>query len=229
MTSERSQQVESPLYVFAGAETPVEYKALSNVPDEDELIDWLGGDAGFWKRRLRKAANTKPKFFDWFFGVLMPIVCFVFDPFVFKSFYAVGKGVLFDYLPFAYSLSFMSIMALIAWLLWGEKLKGWSVVVSGVLIAGAAVSLLIGLALFPLSLLGLMVIIGAFGFTPLFTFTVFWRNSVRAFITARPYFENGLLTRTVGLVTLFSLAGPIVLNAAQRENMVARLLSVLTR
>jgi hypothetical protein len=230
MISEKLHEVESPLYVFEGAEPPVQYKAESNEPDEVELIDWLGGDPSFWKLRLRKAANAKSKFPDWLFGILMPVVCFAFDPFVFKEggFNSTG-GLLSAYRPFAYSLSFMCIMALLAWLLWGEKLKGGAAVVSGILISGAFFSLLIGIVLFPFSLLGLIVVIGALGFTPLFTFNVFWRNSLRAFIAATPYFEKGLLTRTVGLVSLLSIAGPIVLNAALGMNIVARLLDIVAR
>ncbi len=229
MFSIKSQEVESPLYLFEGADMPSDYRAAVDLSEEDELTKQSAEKPGFWNSRFQKAANTKPNKWDWIFGVIMPVVCFVADPIVFKIGFGPDDAFLSDYRPFAYLLSFSSIMAMIAWLLWGERLKGFGVLVSGVLAAGAAVSLLIGFLLLPLSLIGLIIVIGLLGFTPFFTFTVFWRNSVRAFAAAKPYFESGLLTRTVGLIALSAIVVPMVVNSALGNNIVARLLDIITR
>ena len=163
-------------------------------------------------------------------GVIMPVICFVFDPIVFKNGLDdidINDAILSNYRPFAYVLSFASIMALLAWMIWGEKLKGFAVVVSGILAAGAAVSLVIGILLFPLSFFCLIFLIGILGFTPLFTFASFWRNSRQAFLAARPYLERRVLIGTTGLVMLSALAVPMIINAAMKVNMVTRLLEIV--
>ena len=222
MNCDTSQEIKTPLYIYDGAEFPSGYLGATDLLAEDQPCDALVTKPGFWERQLSKAADKKTNKWDWIFGVIMPGFCFVADPFVFKSGFGSNDGFLSDYRPFAYLLSFASIMAMIAWLLWGERLKGFGVLVSGVLAAGAAISLVIGLILFPFSFLGLIVLIGIFGFTPLFTSVVFWRNSLRAYLAAKPYFESGLLTRTVGLVMLSALVIPIIVNAALEKNIVAR-------
>jgi hypothetical protein len=228
MNHEKLHEVECPLYVYDGAEPPAEYKA------ESKRINAYAAEAstGFWEKHLKKAANKTSRKFDWIFGVVLPVICFFADPIVFRNGFDFGEtddAFLSDYRPFAYLLSFISIMALLAWMIWGEKLKGLAVLISGILAVGAAVSLVIGLFLLPFSLFGLIFFIGILGFTPFFTFIVFWRNARQAFLAARPFFEIGLLTRTAGLVALFTLVVPMVVNAAMGKNIVARLLDIITR
>jgi hypothetical protein len=76
---------------------------------------------GFWRRQFQTEATKSQKKFDWAFGVILPVICFVFDPVVFKG---GGFGVAFlgAFKPFAYLLSFVSVMAMSAWLIWGAKL-----------------------------------------------------------------------------------------------------------
>ncbi len=229
MNAIRSDKIESPLYIFDGAETPSGYKAELDVPNEHEITEPNADTLGFWERQLQKAVNKKSAKFDWIFGVIMPVICFAADPIVFKNSFGPRDGYLSEYRPFAYLLSFVSIMAMLAWLIWGEELKGLAAIVSGILASGAAVSLVIALLLLPLSLPGLIIIIGILGFTPFFTFVTFWRNSKRAFVAARPYFENGLLTKTAGLVALSALAIPMVVNAATGKNIVTRLIEIINR
>jgi hypothetical protein len=230
MNASRSQEAESALYVFDGAETPAEYQAALSSPDENEMAEWLAGRPSFLKRQLKKATKTTPTVWDWIFGALMPVFCFVADPIVFKNaFFSRGDGFLSDFSPFAHLLSFLSIMSLAAWLIWGERLKGLAALVSGVMFAGAVISLAIGFLLLPLSLFGMIFLIGLLGFTPFFTFMVLWRNAMRAFIAAKPHFESGVLTRTVGLSALFTLAIPMIFNAAMGVNMMSRLVKFMIR
>lgn len=55
--------------------------------------------------------------FDWIFGVILPVICVAADPIVFR----LSGAMLYEYKPFAYALSFVSIMALMAFMLFGKK------------------------------------------------------------------------------------------------------------
>lgn len=139
---------------------------------------------GFWKRQFGDDLTSRQPKWDWAFGVVMPLVCFYFDPFVFRE-WSGGEGVLLPrfQLP-VYVFAYASIMALAAWLLWGDKLGMLRLPVACVMVAGAILASLLGVVLFPFSLLGLLAIIGVLGFTPIFTAVTFWRNAVRAFRSA---------------------------------------------
>ena len=148
---------------------------------------------------------------DWYFGVWLPLICIYFDPFVFRT-WSSSDGLLDEYRPFVYLLSSVSVMAMVAWLLWGERLEwlnGWF---AGIFFAASAVSLVIGLILFPFSLLGLLALIGFLGFTPLVTAVVFARNGIRAIRAAEPFFERRTLFYAVTLGGLISLIVPYLLN-----------------
>lgn len=163
---------------------------------------------GFWKRQFGENVTAAQRKFDWIIGVAMPLVCFVFDPFVFRSSSDFGGGMLSRYTLPAYMLAFVSIVAMVAWLLWGEKLKwlnGW---LSGLFFAGSAVSLIIGTVLFPFSLFGIVIGIGLLGFTPLLASIVYLRNGVRAFRATSTVMEKGVLVNVAFLSGMIALALP---------------------
>lgn len=167
----------------------------------------------FWKRQFQMEPTGGQKLFDTVFGIVLPVACFFFDPIVFRTGGGFGGALAGGYKPFAYLLSFVSIMGLLAFKLWGEKLKWLNGLLSGLFAAGATVSLIVGIVLFPFSVMGLVVLIGILGFTPLFTAFVYWRNAVRAHKTALPILGRALSARTMILAALFSLTIPAVLNA----------------
>lgn len=170
----------------------------------DTEIQW---EASFWKRQFQSKATASQKRFDWLFGVILPIACFVFDPIVFTSETALGK-----YKAFAYVLSFVSVMALSAWLIWGAKLKWLNGFLAGLFTVVSFISLVIGIVIFPLSLIGLIILIGVLGFTPLFCAVVFLRNSTRAYRAAKPFLEKRVLAYSFLLSALFSIVVPSVIN-----------------
>lgn len=86
-----------------------------------------------------------------------------------------GRVTVFAYLAIA-----LGILTLTLWLLAGKWLDIASGSIAGILLAGALFSGLLGLALVPFSTIGLIVIVGIFGFTPLVTAFVYWRNGLRA-------------------------------------------------
>lgn len=70
----------------------------------------------------------------------------------------------------------------------------------------------------PFSLFGLLILIGALGFTPLFSAYVYGRSAVRAFKLAQLSMDKGLLAKIVLLSALFSFTLPWVLNAQFGKN-----------
>ena len=164
-------------------------------------------EKSFWKRQFQQESTESQRTFDWLVGVILPIACFVFDPIVFKN-----QGLLINYKSFAYLLSFVSVMAMSAWLIWGAKLKWLNAFLAGLFITGSIVSLSVGIILFPISILGLVILIGALGFTPLFSAIVFLRNSIRAYQAAKPFLEKRVLVYSFLISALFSAVVPFVMN-----------------
>jgi hypothetical protein len=166
---------------------------------------------GFWKRQFQVQGNSKQKVYDWIFGVILPVICFVFDPIVFKG-NAWGVAVFGNYKPFAYLLSFVSIMAMAAWLIWGAKLKWLNGFLAGLFFIGGLISLGIGIVLIPFSLMGLIIMVGILGFTPLFTALVFLRNAFRAVQSSKTILEESVLIYSVAFGSIFSFVVPWVIN-----------------
>ena len=163
----------------------------------------------FWRRQFGKTVTKRQRFYDWAFGVVMPVICFAFDPIVFKN----GGDLLGRYTVFAYMLSIGSIMTTMAWLIWGDRLKAFAAPAAGVMAGGGLAALLIGVLLFPFSLMGLVIMIGALGFTPFFTAIIWARNSVRAYRSAKDHVQGSVLAHTFGLTALLSLVIPWVANS----------------
>lgn len=165
---------------------------------------------GFWSRRYGSEPTPSQRTFDWFFGVILPVVCFAFDPFIFTSHWE--SSLLGSYRPFAYILSYVSIMAMIAWLLFGERLKWLGAFLAGLFGIGAFISFTLGILLLPFSLFGLMFLIGVLGFTPLFSAAVYLRNAVWAFRSAQPFFEKRVAISSFLLAAVFSVTVPWTIN-----------------
>lgn len=168
---------------------------------------------GFWRRQFQARATGGQKIFDWLGGVILPVACFVFDPMVFKS-SNIGAPILGKYKAFAYLLSFISVMAMSAWLIWAGKLNWLNAFLAGLFLTGTVVSLIIGVILFPFSVLGLSVWmpIALLGFTPLFSAIVFLRNTVRAYRTSKPLLENKVFAGAFTLGVIFSAVVPWTIN-----------------
>jgi hypothetical protein len=182
-------------------------------PESDEKqVGKTEKQIGFWKRQFQAETTKKQKLFDWIFGVILPVVCVVADPIVFKG-YGAGKGALLaGYKPFGYLLSFTSIMLMMVWLIWGTKLKWLNSFLSGLFAVGSFISFAIGIIFFPLSVIGIFFVIGIFGFTPLFASFVYWRNSVRTFHLTKPFLKKGALIGSFVLSAVLSFTIPMLVN-----------------
>jgi hypothetical protein len=166
---------------------------------------------GFWRRQFRDSATSGQKKFDWVFGVILPVACIYFDPIIFTK-QLDPKPYLGRIAVFSYVLSFAAIMGTMAWLLWGEKLKWVNAPLAGLFAVSSAAAFGIGVCIAPISFLGLVIVIGALGFTPFFCSIVMFRNSVRAFRSAKTSIEPGLLLNSFVLAAVASVVIPYLLN-----------------
>jgi hypothetical protein len=136
--------------------------------------------SGFWRRQFAPEVTAKQTAFDWLFGLIMPAICFYFDFFVFRSRIG-GEALLGRYQLPAYLISGLAIMSTVTWLLWGSKLGPLNSLFAALFAISGAIALIIGIVLFPFSVVGMFFLIGFLGFTPLFTSFVLFRNAVRAY------------------------------------------------
>ena len=169
-----------------------------DVPPVDESI-------GFWERQFAQTPTERQKAFDWAYGVVIPLICVAADPFVFAN-----GGILAGGRTFAYVLSSASIFAMVAWLLWGERLGWLAAPLGGLFIAGSGVSFIVGILIFPYSLAGLFVLIGSLGFTPLVSGIVYLRNGVRAIRSCETVLEPRVIWQGALLAAIFALVVPYV-------------------
>lgn len=130
---------------------------------------------GFWKRQFQPPASPAQIAFDLILGIIAPIACVFLDPIVFVSGGMGGIGDLYRYRFFAYAEIALGVLAL-SYFLTARRPSVW---LAGCLFAGALFSFCLGVLIAPLAVIGLFILIGALGFTPLFSAFVFSRNAIR--------------------------------------------------
>lgn len=151
----------------------------------------------FWRRQFFGPRTDSQLTFDVIFGIIGPILCFIFDPIVFRSGFA-GPSFFPEYQTVVYLFSGIEILLLCFWLIMGPGPEFSNALIGGALLTAGFLCVLIGCALLPYSLMGLMIGIGLFGFTPFLTAIVYSRNGWRSLCTATNQPSN--LTRALGLV-----------------------------
>jgi hypothetical protein len=167
---------------------------------------------GFWMRQFQREPTKRQRVFDWTYGVVIPLICVAADPIVFRS-DSLGGALLGSYRPFAYLLSAASILGMAAWLLWGPRLGMLAAPLAGLFFVGSVISFLVGVVLFPFSLIGLFVyFVGFLGFTPLFSGIVFLRNGVQAYRTSLRGLDDQTAWQAAFLAALFAFVTPYVVN-----------------
>jgi len=162
---------------------------------------------GFLWRQWQTEATLSQLIFDVTIGMILPILCLVFDPGIFRG-NLFGRPLLGDYQFFAYGLIAIEIVALGVWLALGKRAGEWCGVLGGVMFAGAAFSAVIGILLLPLSVIGLMFIVGILGFTPFVTAFIYWRDARRALAAAGARMSRAALCVTVALGAAISVGAP---------------------
>jgi hypothetical protein len=136
-------------------------------------------EPGFFARQFGRYKTDGQDAFDMAFGVVLPILCFVADPLVFKG-NLLGAPLFEEYQLLAYTVSGIEIAMLLIWRFLGKHLTAFSAPFAGVLMAGSLFSIMIGVLLLPYSVIGIAMLIGLAGFTPFLTGFVYLRNGVRA-------------------------------------------------
>jgi len=101
---------------------------------------------------------------------------------------------------------------LMAWLIWRDKLGGFGAFLSGIFFLAGLISLALGIAMIPISLIGLMAIVGVLGFTPLFTSVIYLRNGVRALRAAKITLGRSKLNYAAAIGAIWAFAIPYTLN-----------------
>lgn len=134
---------------------------------------------GFWRRQFGPLGTDAQDKFDLAFAIVLPTLCFVADPVIFKRGFF-GPPFLQDYQLGTYLVSSVEMGLFLAWRTFMPHLRAYSAPLAGAFFAAALFSAVIGFAILPVSLIGLMVAVGIFGFTPFFTAFVFLRHGVRA-------------------------------------------------
>lgn len=137
----------------------------------------------FWQRQFAPQRTRFQTSFDIVFGIVVPILCLIFDPVVFRP---LGEPAELGHIQtFSLFAIGFSILALTVWLLLPIRFSWGNGFLAGCFFTSALLSFSLGVRLLPLSLLGLLFIIGVAGFTPFLSAFVYFRNSLKAFRTTR--------------------------------------------
>jgi hypothetical protein len=140
----------------------------------------------FLAQQFRLRPSPSGLAYDTAFGVLLPVGCLLMDPIVFTLNGIDGPGVFSDLRIFGYWTIALQVLLLVCWLVISAQLirrlrgRAWLGALTacwgGALLSGAVFALLLGFVLLPLSTLGLAVLIGVLGYTPLLTSFAYLRN-----------------------------------------------------
>jgi hypothetical protein len=155
----------------------------------------------FWERQFAATITEPQVIFDGTWGVLLPAFCVAVDPIVFRH-GTYGGPLVKDHAVAGLAAIALAMLSLVAWFVLRRSSPLVAGLLAGLLSGGAGLALVLGIYLLPMSIMGLLVAIGIFGFAPFLTAFVFIRNSVRAYghasrQTERPWF---LATALFGFV-----------------------------
>lgn len=176
---------------------------------------------GFWAQQFGPHRTGLQNGFDVAFGLVLPILCFIADPVVFKSFPIFGPALLEDYQLFAYVMSTVEMGFFLVWRTFPAKLNGLSPLFAGVFFGGACFSAAIGIAMLPVTVWAVWIFIGLLGLIPFASAFVYLRNGVRA-LTAQandlPFASRFTVATLSGVLVISSL----VLGSVFVENSISR-------
>jgi len=173
--------------------------------------------AGFWRRQFAPQVTGPQITFDIVFGIVAPILCFAFDPIVFRGGLA-GPPLFADYKIYVYLFSGLQIIMLSFWLLARAGFQFWNIVVGAGLMLGGIFCLVVGITLAPFSLMGLMMGIGVFGFIPFLTGISYLRNGYRAVQIPRTDPSAFTAVGTVLIGSVFVVGAPVLTGLAIHQS-----------
>jgi hypothetical protein len=161
----------------------------------------------FWTRQFAPNSTGAQDLFDVTFGLVLPIVCFVVDPIVFKSPAFFGPPLLDGYQFLAHVVSTAEMGFFLVWRTFPARMKTVSPLFAGVFWAGAFSSALIGIAILPVTLYASVFLIGLPGFMPFISAFVYLRNGVRAM---RAHVNHSSCLRLAAAVSSVFVVGSLI-------------------
>lgn len=179
----------------------------------------------FWPRQFALVPTSAQNRFDAIFGVILPVLCFITDPVVFKG--TIGGPWLDDYQFVAYLISTIEMGLFLVWRTFRTRVNWVSPIFAGAFFAGAAFSTVIGLAILPLTAFGLIFVIGIFGFIPFITAFVYLRAGVRAMKSAGADVRLGTKISAAVFGAVLVTALPIYVNAQVQNEVSLSVQSVI--
>ena len=185
---------------------------MQRVLSRDPFVPPVSNTSGFWARQFGNVLTEKQDQFDVVFGVVLPVIALVVDPIVFQGGFFGEQPFLARFHLFAYLFCGLQMGIFLCWRTLGRHLLPVAGLIGGVLLAGALFSFIVGVLILPLTLVGLVILIGIVGFTPFFTGFVYLRTGIRAVKCQ----ERNVLSETrflVGFVTgLLSVLMPLLIS-----------------
>ncbi|HKA21419.1 MAG TPA: hypothetical protein VKN18_24285 [Blastocatellia bacterium] len=161
--------------------------------------------SGFWSRQFSGALTPRDRIIEILFGILLPLLCFYFDPGIIRG--AISEPLAHKEV-LVYSLSALSMLSLLMWLTFEDRANKGSVVLGGVMLAGAICSFSIGVLILPITIIGLFLVIGVLGFIPFFTGWVYLRNALDAIRAGKTSSTTLARVGVAALVTLLAIGIP---------------------
>jgi hypothetical protein len=112
---------------------------------------------------------------DIVFVVLLPVLCFTFDPILFGNVLE-GKPMFSEAIQIAtyVCVAILILMFFVSFININSRIL--KLLTTGALLSGTIVASSIGVLLFPLTIIGLIIILGLLGFGPFFTASRFWKR-----------------------------------------------------
>lgn len=172
----------------------------------------------------REEAERARKRREWefTFGLVLPVLCLLFDPCVFKRWRALGTlPMLAAYGTTAYLFIGLQMGCFVLWSWRGRAMGGASAWFAGVMFSGVLAALSLGVALFPVSALGVLFLgLGLLGFTPFGTAWAFWQQVRRALMQAKASMRTGVVAVwfAVGVMCMALPFGAYQVQRAQTLN-----------
>jgi len=132
---------------------------------------------GFWSRQFQLPPTTAQAVWDVLFGMVLPLGCLVGDQILFGGENHVFRHSVFGtWWVLAYSFILTEVGLLGLWLVLRRRVHRSAAFFAGPLLAGWIFSFGTALAMLPLSVIGLLFVIGILGFSPWLTTFAFYRN-----------------------------------------------------
>ena len=174
--------------------------------EKSSLVD---KPAGFLKKQFKHPVTDLQATFDIVFGIAVPVLCIASDLFGGLGLFRPNgflNGLLWELSIYCYSEFIIGLAAMGYYLMFHKP----SAILAGILLGGGIFSLLLGIVLLPLSIFGLIVVIGILGFTPFISSFVFFRNARRCWTQVREHPSRKYFATIMILTTVVVLVVPAI-------------------